>query len=149
MERGKNKVEWQELSECRLRDAEVLLENKRYAAAYYLAGYGVECALKARVASLMREGDFPPKPKFVREELYTHSLVKLLVASDLLPVFEEKFKSNPSFEDQWKAVQDWSEESRYEDHDERTATEILNSAKEVVKCIERYWESERSKTDKN
>lgn len=145
MERGKNKVEWQELSKSRLKDAEVLLENKRYAAAYYFAGYGVECALKARIASLMREGDFPPKPNYVRQELYTHSLPRLLAAAELSNVFEE----NSSSGNQWKAVKDWTEESRYDDHDERTAAEILSSAKEVVKCIEQYWESERKRTDES
>ncbi|MGH9354115.1 MAG: HEPN domain-containing protein [Terriglobia bacterium] len=94
MERGKNKLEWQKLSISRLQDAEVLFGNQRYAAAYYLAGYAVECALKARIASLTREGDFPPKPQYVRGDLYTHRLVRLvrlvrlLEAAELASMFE-------------------------------------------------------------
>jgi len=42
-----NRSEFQELVEVRLADADTLIKQGRYDAAYYLAGYAVECALKA------------------------------------------------------------------------------------------------------
>jgi len=40
----------QQLAELRLEDAEALIASGRWAAAYYLLGYSVECGLKACVA---------------------------------------------------------------------------------------------------
>ncbi len=37
----------EQLAELRLEDAEALIASGRWAAAYYLLGYAVECALKA------------------------------------------------------------------------------------------------------
>lgn len=37
------KQDWRDLAEARLIDADVLLQNQRWAAAYYIAGYAVEC----------------------------------------------------------------------------------------------------------
>ncbi|MDR3622408.1 MAG: HEPN domain-containing protein [Paludisphaera borealis] len=44
---GLNHAELQRMTEERTRDAEVLLAGGRWAFAYYVAGYAVECALKA------------------------------------------------------------------------------------------------------
>jgi hypothetical protein len=38
-----------------VRDAAALLKAKRYSAAYYLAGYAVECALKACVVAYLKK----------------------------------------------------------------------------------------------
>ena len=42
--------DFQKLAEDRIADAGALFEAHRYDAAYYLAGYAVECALKACIA---------------------------------------------------------------------------------------------------
>jgi hypothetical protein len=42
-----NRVQLRQLAEDRLLDAERLLTGGRWAGAYYLAGYAVECGLKA------------------------------------------------------------------------------------------------------
>jgi len=41
------RLEWQQLAERWLVDAKRLLDDHRWSAAYYLAGYAVECGLKA------------------------------------------------------------------------------------------------------
>jgi HEPN domain-containing protein len=51
----------QALANARLRDAEILLKNRRFDGAYYLAGYAVECAIKACVAKKTQRYDFPDK----------------------------------------------------------------------------------------
>ena len=45
-----NRRDLQQLADDRVLDAEALLNAGRWAAAYYLSGYAVECALKARIA---------------------------------------------------------------------------------------------------
>jgi hypothetical protein len=42
-----NRAEFQKLADLRAREAGVLLAARCYDGAYYLAGYAVECALKA------------------------------------------------------------------------------------------------------
>ena len=41
-----------------------------------MAGYAVECALKACIAKRTQAHDFPPKPQFVRD-LYQHDIESL------------------------------------------------------------------------
>ena len=60
-----NRKELQTLAKIRIKEAEVLLNNnlnnKRYDGAYYLCGYGVECALKACIAKNTKRYEFPDK----------------------------------------------------------------------------------------
>jgi HEPN domain-containing protein len=46
---------FRQLAEQRLAEAELLLANGFWSGAYYLAGYALECALKAKIASSFRE----------------------------------------------------------------------------------------------
>lgn|SRR5271165_1649814 len=63
------------LAESRIEEAKVLLESKHWTGAYYLAGLGVECALKACLARAVQQGDFPDK-SFINRA-YTHRLEEL------------------------------------------------------------------------
>ncbi len=56
-----NRSSLQNLANERIKDAEALLMAGRWSGAYYLAGYAVECALKACFAKKTREYDFPQK----------------------------------------------------------------------------------------
>ena len=59
----------------RLGDAQALLVNSRYGAAYYLVGYAVECSLKACIAKLMGGEDFYDKS--LAGKIFTHKLENL------------------------------------------------------------------------
>ncbi len=106
-----NRRDFQVLSNLRLRDARVLLENQRFSGAYYLLGYAVECALKACIARKSKRFDFPDR-RMVNDS-YTHDLEKLLRVSGLLDVYEEERQANPQLEINWSIVKQWSEEARY------------------------------------
>ena len=54
-----NRQDFQALARVRLEEAKALRDAGRPAGAYYLAGYTVECALKACIAKRTREHDFP------------------------------------------------------------------------------------------
>ena len=68
-----NRAGFQHLAELRLREAEALLAAGLPDGAYYLAGYSVECALKACIAKRTREHDFPEKES---KDFYIHDLDK-------------------------------------------------------------------------
>jgi HEPN domain-containing protein len=75
-----NSSDFQKLSTIRLQEAKVLLRNKQYAGSYYLAGYAIECALKACIAAKTKASDFVPKPDIVRD-YYKHKLGRLVTSS--------------------------------------------------------------------
>ena len=62
-----NRADFRQLALCRLEEAEVLLRTRKFSGAYYLAGYAIECALKARLAKQTKRYDFPPEPSFVTD----------------------------------------------------------------------------------
>lgn len=54
----------QELSKVRLKEATALLKLGLFDGAYYLAGYAVECALKACIAKGTQRGEFPDRKRW-------------------------------------------------------------------------------------
>lgn len=105
-----NRQEFRELAEARLLDARALFDAGRYDAAYYLAGYAVECSLKACISRLTREFDFPPKAKKVTD-YYSHDLEKLLGIAGLAE-FKVALEQDGILARNWNFVTRWSEESR-------------------------------------
>jgi hypothetical protein len=62
-----NRNDFQQLADVRIDEALALLGQGKFDGAYYLAGYAVECGLKACIARLTSQDDYPPKPKFIHE----------------------------------------------------------------------------------
>ena len=137
-----NRLTFQELAETRLLDAKTLFEAGRYDAAYYLAGYAVECALKACIAKKTREHDFPPKEG---NRYYQHDLERLLVFACKTD-FERDQDADSVLAGYWDLVTRWNEESRYElrgDQAEKLAEDMLLAVSDqehgVLKCLSKYW----------
>jgi HEPN domain-containing protein len=105
-----NRNDFRELSRARLREAEALLAAGHYSGAYYLAGYAVECALKACIARKTRAGDFPELE--ITRASYTHNLRDLVKTGGLEQERERLMTENRAFEPNWRLVKDWSEASR-------------------------------------
>ena len=95
----------------RIREARVLRKNKHYEGCYYLAGYAIECALKACIARKTRRYDFPDKD--VVNKIFTHKLSTLLKIAGLELDLDKASKSDPNFGSNWAVVKDWDSESRY------------------------------------
>lgn len=137
-----NRLDFQQLAEDRIADAQALLDAGRWSAAYYLAGYAVECALKACIAKQTNLHDFPDKDR--TSSAYTHSLVGLakvaLLDKDLRKTQRE---ANPGLYSNWPVVKDWSEQARYKQTDEKTARElylaITNLDGGVLPWIKQNW----------
>ena len=107
-----NRQDFKRLAEQRVRDAEVLLAGRRYAAAYYLCGYAVECALKACIAKQTGRYEFPDLVR-VRES-YTHDIKKLAKAANLEGDLDAKLDADAVFDVKWGTLANWSEQVRYD-----------------------------------
>jgi len=100
------------LAELRAEDAGVLLKSRRTVGAYYLAGYAVECALKACIAKQQRKFQYPPKRPIV-EKMYRHDLGDLVDLAGLKSQLDKDLAANRDFAANWNTVKDWTAESRY------------------------------------
>lgn len=136
-----NKADLEKLTELRLEEGRLLLENKLYSGAYYLLGYAIECALKACIAKNIREYEFPDK-NFVNK-IYTHNLEQLLKSAELENKLNEIRKQDLDFDSNWNSIRDWSETSRYEERTQIEAKNLYDSInddeKGILKWIRQYW----------
>lgn len=137
-----NRDDLKDLAHQRLEDARVLLEKDRYAAAYYLSGYAIECGLKACIAKRTKQFDLPPKRQTI-DKIYVHDLTVLVKSAELQNTLEADSKRDREFAKNWSLVKDWSEESRYEMRTKPEAYDLLeaisNSKHGVLQWISRHW----------
>jgi hypothetical protein len=103
---------FQRLAELRAQEAGILAQNRKQQGAYYLAGYAVECALKACIARETKRHEFPPKRDYVAQ-VYTHNLKNLLKLAGLEKQLENDMRANSALAINWGIIQDWDEEKRY------------------------------------
>lgn len=122
-----NRADLRHLARLRLREARVLLRGGEAAGAYYLAGYAVECGLKACIARSTARFDFPDKKKVA--QCHTHNLSDLVNLAGLGADLRNYAALDLRFDIYWSVVKDWSEEKRYS----RTIT--LGDATDLYKAI--------------
>lgn len=114
------------LSRLRIRDARLLLRGGSFQGAYYLAGYAVECALKACVARQFQQHDIPDR-KLVND-VYSHDLDRLLDLAGLRSALQQDVAAHPPLQTNWHVVKDWRETARYEPSITGQETQHLYSA---------------------
>ena len=90
--------DFKKLSEARITDAKVLLGARRFDAAYYLAGYPVECAIKAYIAKQIRKYQFPEGSEKAKQ-IYTHTLKDLMKVAGLSDQFQKLARLGNSWVD--------------------------------------------------
>jgi HEPN domain-containing protein len=141
-----NRAELQRLAVERLRDAELLLAGGQWSAAYYLAGYAVECALKScilhyieRTGAIFRDRDYLNK----LSKCWTHDLEKLLELANLVAELGLTIQANPVLRKRWGIVNDWKETSRYDQKAEADARllheAITQDPDGVLQWIKKHW----------
>lgn len=109
-----NRVDFQKLAKDRLADARALLGAKRWSAAYYLAGYAVECGLKACIlARVGGEAEVIFADRRYSEKCWTHNLVQLVELAGLMGALNADMAANTTLSANWTIVKDWGESSRY------------------------------------
>lgn len=108
-----NRKHFHTLAEMRVKEAKILLDNRCYQGAYYLAGYSVECAIKACICRNTKRYDFPPERKVV-DDIYKHDINTLIAVAGLQVHRDEIIKSDELFAQNYGTVKDWREVSRYD-----------------------------------
>ena len=107
-----NRIQLQILANARIRDADTLLRAGQWSGAYYLAGYAIECGLKACIAKLTNLHDYPNRELAVK--CYTHKIETLVDVAGLKGQRDVDTMTNPALFANWLVVRDWDEKSRYE-----------------------------------
>jgi HEPN domain-containing protein len=137
----------QRVAKARLKDAKALLGRKRWAGAYYMSGYAIECGLKACLLRHLGEsGAVFGDEKYLKKllECWTHDLVKLVNLAGLDEEFGVARGANATLDLFWGKVMEWKETSRYED--ERPEAEaralyeaVSNKPNGVFQWIQSRW----------
>ena len=131
----------QALAEMRLKDAVVLLDNKRWSAAYYLAGYSVECGIKAVIALSFRAQVIPDR-RFVTK-IYSHDLEDLADLAGLKAELNDRLKMSDPYKENWAVVSGWSEQTRYETTDTFMSVKMVEAVADqqagVLPWLKTYW----------
>ncbi len=131
------------MAEERILDADALRAAGRWAYAYYVAGYAVECGLKSCVlAQMIHTGGVFKRKKF-SEECFTHDFASLVELAGLTASVNAQCKANQIFARFWGSAILWKETSRYESKTQPEADElylaITNQANGVMQWIRNYW----------
>jgi hypothetical protein len=106
-----NRSELQRLSRLRLQEARSLFRGSMFSGAYYLAGYSVECALKACIAKYTQRFEFPDKARVNKS--YVHKPGELLDVANLSGRFQIARQAIPRLQASWSVVNNWSEQNGY------------------------------------
>lgn len=136
-----NRAQLQQLAEERARDAEILLQAGQWSGAYYLAGYAVECGLKACIAKLTSQYDYPDKELVLK--CYTHKIEILVEAAGLKSQRNTDSISNAALAANGVIVKDSDEQARYqlwtETHARKLCTAIIDATNGVLPWIRAHW----------
>jgi HEPN domain-containing protein len=137
-----NRDKLQLLANAKLEEARILLDNKCWTGAYYMAGLAVECALKAYLARAIQQHDFPDKNFIVRA--YTHRLRDLAQLDQALwTELQNEISSDVKLRGNWATVLSWNDENRYELVEEQQAKLLYEATTEpgsgVMEWIRRRW----------
>jgi hypothetical protein len=138
------RAELQQLAMDRIDDANVLLASKRWSAAYYLAGYAVECGLKACIlAYLSANLDVIFKQRDFSKNCWSHDLNKLMDLANLTGKWDAECKANGKFDNYWSTVKDWNETFRYEQVKQIDSEAFVRAVSDptdgVLQWITNHW----------
>jgi hypothetical protein len=121
-----------------------LLAAKRWAGAYCLAGYAVECGLKSCIlARVTGTAEVIFEDRKFSEKCWTHNLVHLLDLAGLRPTLQTSGTADPELLNKWEVVKDWSEVSRYSGVTKTKAEELYEAITDkkhgVLSWIKGCW----------
>ncbi len=104
--------ELKKLAGTRLKEAKLLYNGGFYDGAYYLAGYVVELALKARICRVLDLTEYLDSGEISRS-FKTHRLDDLVRLAGLQKKFEQAKLINPVLTMNWSLISVWNEQLRY------------------------------------
>ncbi len=124
-------------------DAKLLRDAGRWHAAYYLAGYAVECGLKACVLAHVERTGVIFQDKRFADRCFTHDLRALVKAADLDSPHGLDIAANPALGVNWEIVFDWNVDRRYQATSESQARRLYEAVTDntngVLAWIRARW----------
>lgn len=126
-----SKNELKEIAAARLKDAEILIQARRFDGAIYICGYALEIALKEKICRTLKWEGYPSTNKEFEnyKSLRTHNLDVLLHLSGV----EKKIKKK-SFVD-WSIASEWDPEARYKPIGSASKNDAKNMVKSTKKLM--------------
>jgi len=115
----------QQLAKLRLEEAKLLAREKYFSGAYYIAGYAIECALKACITTQFRANEIPDKS--LVDKIYTHKLADLLKLAGLEKLLDAERQNDADLDRRWSVVKNWTEQARYSIYTEEQALAIMDA----------------------
>lgn len=139
-----NRTQLQQLAADRILDAEALLAAGRWAGAYYLGGYAVECGLKACILAYVENNPHIIfSEKGFQTKCWTHKIQPLVEAAGLKAQRTADSKANTALGKSWLVVNDWNEGFRYKQVRESRARKlhsaITHNTDGVLPWIRARW----------
>jgi hypothetical protein len=121
----------------------VLLRGGRWAFAYYVAGYAVECGLKSCVLSRMVHTGWVFDQGVTVASCQTHDFLKLIEACKLKDELNEKLKADKEFTERWAVARKWNSSQRYAVATEEDAGALYEAITHeqfgVLTWIRKHW----------
>ncbi len=136
-----NQLWWRQLAEERILDAQALILSGRWAYAYYVAGYAVECGLKACMLARMAHTGWIFKYKGKVEDCLKHGYKQLINIAGLIEELDNMHKESAAaggeFIANWQVVCLWNVDSRYaaKTEDSRYAAKTEAEARALLAAI--------------
>lgn len=138
---GMKRQDLRSMAEAKIEDAALLLRSGRCSSSYYLAGYSIEFALKACIASQMARDVIPDK-EFIAK-VYQHKLTELVKLAGLEKSRNDLAKSDKEFDANWGITKEWTPESRYEVKQTADAQYLIDAITDndhgVMQWIKKHW----------
>ena len=98
------RIDFQRISNLRIKEARLLLNGNEFSGSYYLCGYSLECAFKSCIAKSYSRHIFPDKKKVI--DSHTHNLERLMNVTDLEDEFRSDTANNPELRANWATAKD-------------------------------------------
>jgi HEPN domain-containing protein len=139
-----DRAAFQRLANERIADAKAMLAAKRWSAAYYVAGYAVECGLKSCIlVRVAASADIIFEDRRFSEKCWTHSLTQLIELAGIKSEYDAAVAADPELADNWEAANEWTELSRYEhktrDKAQRLYDAVVDKKHGVMSWIKQWW----------
>ena len=134
-----NRADWQQIAEEKLLAADALLAASQWPAAYYMAGYAIECGLKSCI--LVRLAGSPEvifenkKNKRYSESCWTHDVEDLVTLAGLKPERDAAIVADAALAKHWAVVSNWSETTRYQMKTQRESQDLRNAIADPVSGV--------------
>ena len=138
-----NRADLQQLSHERIEDARALIAAKQWSGAYYVAGYALECALKACILAYIDRTGIIFEDKKYAQSCWTHNIEDLVKQADLTIERDKASRTKNTLGQHWLIAKDWSESSRYRMSSQLQAEKLFHALTDttdgVLLWVQNYW----------